>query len=384
MNHDPLSLESITSLTADLVRIPSVNPSVAPDEHGDERAIAKFACEWLATRGVKAWTEDAAPGRPNTVAEVGNAGGPTLVLCAHVDTVGTAGMTIPAFEPRVDADRLYGRGSYDMKGGVAAAMAVAASLAGRDFGGRLMLALVADEEHASLGASAFVARHEADGCIVTEPSALELVLAHKGFVWAEVTTRGRAAHGSRWDLGTSAIAVMGRVIAALDEFDRTTLRARTHPWVGPASMHPALVHGGVGISTYAPECRLKIERRTLPGETPEAVVDELRAVIVSVAPDATLEPLLDRPPLACDQASALARNVREAATQVLGHAPKEIGVAFWMDAALFEAAGIPTVNFGGDGAGAHEAVEWASLSSLVSCARVIERAVHAFMKDHRR
>ena len=383
MNYDPLSLESVTSLTADLVRIPSVNPSVAPDERGDERAIAAFACEWLAARGVRAWTEDAVPGRPNAVAELGGNNGPTLVLCAHLDTVGTADMTIPPFEPRVEGDRLYGRGSYDMKGGVAAVMAAAAALAGRDLGGRLMLALVADEEHASLGTSAFVARHAADGCIVTEPSALELVLAHKGFVWAEVTTRGRAAHGSRWDIGTSAIATMGRVIAAL-EFDRRVLRARTHPMVGPASMHPALVCGGAGLSTYAPECRLKIERRTLPGEMPEAVVNELRAVVASVAPEATLEPLLDRPPLECDPASALARSVRKAATQVLGGAPKESGVAFWMDAALFEAAGIPTVNFGGDGDGAHEGVEWASLSSIVTCARVLERAVHSFMADHRR
>ena len=383
MTRDPLSPAGIAALTAELVRIPSVNPTVAPEEHGDERGVARFACEWLAAHDVKAWTEEAAPGRPNVVAEVGDGDGPTLVLCGHIDTVGTSGMDIPPFEPRVDGDRLYGRGSHDMKGGVAAAMAVAASLARRTLGGRLMLALVADEEYGSLGTSAFVARHQADGCIVTEPSALELVLAHKGFLWAEVTTRGRAAHGSRWDLGTSAIATMGRVIAALDEFDRGVLRARTHAMVGPASMHPALVQGGAGLSTYAPECRLKIERRTLPGETPEDVENELRAVVASVAPEATVEPILYCPPLACDGASALARSVREAATKVLGRAPRESGVAFWMDAALFEAAGIPTVNFGGDGAGAHEPVEWASVTSLVTCARVLRSAVHEFMKESR-
>lgn len=380
MNSDPLSLESITALTADLVRIPSVNPSVAPEEGGDERAIASFACEWLGARGVNAWIEDAAPGRPNAVAEVVGGDGPTLVLCAHLDTVGTAGMTIAPFEPRVDGDRIYGRGSYDMKGGAAAAMAVAASLAGTEFGGRLMLALVADEEYASLGTSHFVSHHEAHACIVTEPSALELVLAHKGFVWATVTTTGRAAHGSRWDLGRSAIAEMGHVIAALDRYDRELLRVRTHPMVGPASMHPALVRGGAGLSTYAPECRLEIERRTLPGETPDGVMTELRTIVARSAPEAKVELMLARPPLACDADSPLARSVREAATRELGRSPKEVGVAFWMDAALFEAAGIPTVNFGGDGAGAHEAVEWASLASIVSCARVLERSAREFTK----
>ena len=384
MTPEVLSLETITALTADLVRIPSVNPTVAPAEGGDERAIARFACEWLEARGVAAWSEDAAPGRPNVVAEVGGGNGPTLVLCAHLDTVGTTGMTIPPFEPRVDGDRLYGRGSYDMKGGAACIMAVAAALAGTDFGGRLLLALVADEEYSSLGTSAFVRGHTANGCIVTEPSALELVLAHKGFVWAEVTTRGRAAHGSRWDLGRSAIAGMGHVIAALDAFDRDVLRSRTHPMVGPASMHPALVSGGAGNSTYAPECRLTIERRTLPGETPDAVIAELREVVTRVAPDATVELLLDRPPLECDARSPLARSLRNAATQRLGHPPKETGVAFWMDAALFEAAGIPTIDFGGDGAGAHEAVEWVSRSSLLTCARILEQAVRNFMREHGR
>ncbi len=380
MTLDPLSLDGLTALTADLIRIPSVNPSVAPDEGGDERDVAGFACRWLESRGVAAWTEDAAPGRPNAVGEVGGGDGPTLVLCAHVDTVGTAGMTIPPFDPTVDGDRLYGRGSYDMKGGAACIMAVAASLAGTEFGGRLLLALVADEEYSSLGTAAFVREHAADACIVTEPSALELVLAHKGFVWAEVTTRGRAAHGSRWDLGSSAIADMGRVIAALDEFDREVLRSRTHPLVGPASMHPALVRGGAGISTYAPECTLKIERRTLPGESQEAVMSELRARVAGVAPEATVELLLGRPPLECDARSLVARCLRDAATRHLGRAPREIGVAYWMDAALFEAAGIPTINFGADGAGAHEAVEWVSRSSLVTCARVLEQTVRSFMQ----
>jgi acetylornithine deacetylase len=371
MPSDPLAPESIVALAGDLIRIPSVNPAIAPDEAHGERAVATFACEWLSARGIKAWLEEAAPGRPNAVAEVAGESGPTLVLCAHLDTVGTSGMTIPPFEPQVRDGRLYGRGSYDMKGAAAAVMSAAAALRQSRFHGRLMLALVADEEHASLGASDFVRRHTADGCILTEASAGALVLAHKGFVWAEIVTRGRAAHGSRWDLGVSAIGRMGRIITALERFDQGTLRARTHPLVGPASMHCALVEGGTGLSTYAPECRLKVERRTLPGETPAQVVDELRAVVREAGEEAEVRALLDRPPLTGAADSGVARCVRDAAAAVRGTPPAECGVAYWMDAAIFAAAGIPAVDYGPDGGGAHEAVEWVDIASLVTCAQVL-------------
>jgi len=379
MSQDPLAPDSIVALAGDLIRIPSVNPTIAPDEAQGEGAVAAFACEWLGARGVRAWLEQAAPGRPNAVAEVnGGEDGPTLVLCAHLDTVGTAGMTIPPFDPQVRDGRLYGRGSYDMKGAAAAVMSAGAALAASRFRGRLMLALVADEEHASLGAADFVRRHRADGCILTEASAGALVLAHKGFVWAEIVTRGRAAHGSRWDLGVSAIARMGRIIAALERFDQETLRSRTHELVGPASMHCALVQGGSGLSTYSPECRLTIERRTLPGETPAQVMQELADVVRAAGEEAEITHILDRPPLTSARDSGIARCVRDAAAAVAGVAPADQGVAYWMDAALFAGAGIPTVNYGPDGAGAHEAVEWADVASLVTCARVLTECGRRF------
>jgi acetylornithine deacetylase len=195
-----------------LVRIPSVNPSLAPDEGHGEKAIAAFATEWLNARGVRAWIEETEPGRPNAVAQVGKSE-PTLVLCAHLDTVGTVGMQSP-FEPRLENRRVYGRGTYDMKGSAAAIMAAAVALERTGFAGRVLVALVADEEYASLGAIDFVRRRGAHGCIVTEPADGRLIIGHKGFVWARITTTGRAAHGSRWDLGVSAIGRMGRIIAA--------------------------------------------------------------------------------------------------------------------------------------------------------------------------
>jgi acetylornithine deacetylase len=373
-----LGVNDVAGVLADLIRVPSVNPAIAPDEAHGEAAVAACARDWLSARGVEAWLEEARPGRPNAVARVRGGAGPTLIVCAHLDTVGTAGMTIPPFEPRREGDRMFGRGSYDMKGGAAAAMAAAAELARGQFAGTLLLALVADEEHASFGAEDFVARHHGDACIVTEPSEGALILAHKGFVWAEVVTAGRAAHGSRWDLGDSAISRMGRVIVALEAFDRDNLRSRAHPLVGPASMHAALVSGGVGLSTYAPECRLKVECRTLPGERAADVVAELRRVVRAADETAEVVTLFEREPLTCDRDAPIARATREAAIAVTGAAPPEVGVGFWMDAAIFSAAGIETVDYGPTGAGAHEAVEWVDLPTVAATANVLVGAARRF------
>lgn len=378
MNDLLFSRASVTELLSALVAIPSVNPSLVPAEGTGEAAIAAFAHRWLGAHGIEAWTEEAAPGRVNVVAEVNGGQGPTLVLCAHLDTVGTAGMTMPAFEPGVEGDRLYGRGAYDMKGSAAAIMLAMASLKVQPHGGRVIAALVADEEYASVGAFDFVRRRTADACILTEPSEGALVLAHKGFVWANITAVGRAAHGSRWDLGVSAIGKIARVAAALEEFDRTDLRRRIHPLAGPASLHCAMVEGGAGLSTYAPECRLQVERRTLPGETPEQVRRELEEVVRTVGEDAAVDVFFVRDPLTCDPESAIACCVRDAATCVAGQAPREIGVGYWMDAAVFGAAGIPTVNYGPSGAGAHEPVEWVDVPSVVRLGEVLVEAASRF------
>jgi len=257
-------------------------------------------------------------------------------------------------------------------------MVAAAALAGGDFGGRLMVALVADEEYASVGAMNFVGRHQADACIVTEPSEGQLILGHKGFVWAELMTTGRAAHGSRWDLGVSAIGRMAKVIVALEEFDREKLRQRVHSLLGPASLHCALVNGGTGLSTYAPECRLRVERRTLPGETVAQVESELREVVRRTGEESTVSCFFDRPALICDREAAVVSCLRDAVTSVTGRKPAEVGVGYWMDAAIFASAGIPTVNYGPSGAGAHEAVEWVNLDSVVQCARILVNAVRRF------
>ncbi|UCF18473.1 MAG: ArgE/DapE family deacylase [Gemmatimonadota bacterium] len=377
MDSQALSRKTLLDLLQALIRIPSVNPGLAPDESDGESEIARYACDWLAANGLDARLDEVAPGRPNVVAQLGDGDGPTLVLCGHLDTVSTTGMEVPPFEPRLENGRVYGRGSYDMKGGVAAAMAAAAALRNHNIAGRIVVALVVDEEHSSIGADHFVAHHRADACVVTEPTEGRLILTHKGFVWSNIVTDGRAAHGSRWDLGVSAIGKMGRIVAALERFDREELRSRTHHHVGPASLHCATIAGGVGLSTYAPHCRLQVERRTLPGESVEQVASELARVTRSAGEEAEIDCFFHRAPLVCDPAAPVARSLCAAATAVSGKPPEESGVSYWTDAAIFDAAGIDALCYGPSGVGAHAAVEWVDLDSVVSCARVLfETASH--------
>jgi acetylornithine deacetylase len=373
MSSDFLSEDRILELLRDLIRVPSVNPNLASGESAGEAAIAEFARDWFAGHGVHAWLEEVAPNRPNVIAQIGG-DGPTLVLCAHIDTVSAQGMTIPPYEPRLEGRRVYGRGAYDMKGGAAAAMSAAVALKDVDLRARVVVALVVDEEHSSIGADDFVARHAADACIITEPTEGRLVLSHKGFVWSNITTTGVAAHGSRWDLGVSAIGRMGRIVSELERFDREALRQRTHPQLGPASLHCATIEGGTGLSTYAAQCRLQVERRTLPGESLDQIRQELHDTVTAAGEEAHIDCFFSRPPLLCDRDEPVARAIHEAARTVHGTAPQEIGVGYWTDAAIFDAAGIPTVIYGPAGEGAHSAVEWVDLDSVVGCARVLAEA----------
>ena len=373
--------ESVVDVLQLLVRTPSVNPTLAPDERQNEEAIAGVCQQWFEQQQVRAWVDEVGPGRCNCVAEIGS-GKPVLVLCGHIDTVQTTGMTIPPFEPRVEGNRLYGRGAYDMKGGVAAIMSTLATLKAEPLPGKVMAALVCDEEYASIGAADFVKRYSADACILTEPSLgspHELVIAHKGFVWVEVTTQGFATHGSRWDLGVSAIGKMGRIVSALEQFDLEVLRQRAHPLVGPASLHCATITGGSGWSTYAEECRLQIERRTIPGETPDQVLGEINRVIREAGEDASVRLVFERSPMTCAPDADIARSARLALETVTGQTPRDAGVAYWMDAAIFDQAGIPTVNFGSNGAGAHEAVEWVNIETVVQTAQALVLACRDYL-----
>lgn len=362
---------------SDLIGINSINPQLVPEGHG-EAEIAAYIAEALRRLNLEVMTHEPQPSRVSVVGRLrGRNGGRSLMLNGHLDTVGVAGMPEP-FSAANRNGKIYGRGAYDMKGSLAACMTAIKALAEANaaFKGEVLLAAVADEEYFSLGTADIVSHYKPEGAIVTEATEMNLCRAHKGFVWLEVETFGRAAHGSRFDEGVDANMLMGRFLAELDKLERE-LRARTpHPLVGPPSLHAALINGGSGLSTYAANCKLKIERRTIPGETEAQVVGELQKIIekLTVADPsfkATVNAFCTREPFEVAENAAIVRIVEKATTHVRGIAPRHIGQTFWMDSALLAAAGIETVVIGPIGAGAHADEEWVDLQSLVDLTQIL-------------
>ena len=366
----------ITALLASLVAIDSVNPSLVPGGAG-EAEIAAFIENWSRDAGLATERLEQTQGRPTVLVQApGTGGGRTLLLCAHTDTVNVEGMSDPHCA-RVDGDRLYGRGAYDMKAGLAAALVAVREAAKLGLAGDVVVACVADEEHASIGVQEALRSIRADAAIVTEPTELELAIAHKGFVWSEIEVRGRSAHGSRPHLGVDAIVKMGCVLEALGALDRS-LTNTTHPLLGRASVHASLIEGGVELSSYPAQCKLRLERRTLPGETAEQIERELAGLLERCAAAnseflATHRTLLVRDPFEIDEHAEFVGVVREAAGEVLRAPVALAGASYWADAAFIAAAGIPTVMFGPGGEGAHAIEEWVSLADTEAVARTLIR-----------
>jgi acetylornithine deacetylase len=360
-----------------LVRTNSVNPALAPGAPG-ERQIAEWIAGSLRAVGLSAEIFEPAPGRTSVLGKLaGSGGGRSLMLNAHCDTVDAGGMA-ESFSGAIRDGKVYGRGAYDMKGGLAACMAAVKALvdAGARLRGDVLVAAVADEEYGSLGTSGLIQRVKVDGAIVTEPTGLEVCLAHKGYLWIEVEIAGRAAHGSKFELGIDANMKMGHFLSRLSVLERE-LRARPpHPLVGPPSLHAALLSGGTGLSTYAPSSTVKIERRTVPGETEAQAAAEIQNIVDRLAaedPDfrAAVRPFFVRHPFEVARTAPIVRAVDRAASAVLGRPARHIGDTPWMDAALLQAAGVETVVCGAAGAGAHSDVEWVDLESVVKLAEIL-------------
>jgi acetylornithine deacetylase len=376
--------DDVIELTSRLVARDSVNPALVAGGAG-EREIAAVVAGWARAVGLEADVLEASAGRPSVLVRArGRGGGRTLLLCAHLDTVGVEGMAEP-HAPRLDGDRLHGRGAYDMKAGLAAALLAARAAAGLGLAGDVVVAAVADEEHASIGVQEALAAlggaAGADAAIVTEPTELELVVAHKGFVWAEVEVAGRAAHGSRPHLGVDAIVKAGPILTALGKLD-VALGARTHPLLGRGSVHASRISGGAELSSYPASCRLALERRTLPGETAGDVEAELAALIerCRVADGelvAEQRLLLAREPFEIAREAPFVEAVRAAAAGVLGAPPAVAGASYWADAAFIAAAGIPTVMFGPGGEGAHAVDEWVSVADTVAVTETLVAVARA-------
>jgi acetylornithine deacetylase len=367
--------DDVVELTAALVRVDSVNPSLVAGGAG-ERAIAEFVAHWAADRGLIATTIDGPDGRPSVVVRGGRAeGGGRLLLCGHLDTVGHGGVSEPLV-PRIDGDRMYGRGTYDMKGGLAAALVACRDAAAAGISGEVVVAAVADEEHSSSGVQEVLRHVTADAAVVTEPTELEIAIAHKGFVWTEIEVIGRAAHGSRPHLGVDAIRMTGPVLAELDDLDRTLAARPPHALLGHGTVHASLISGGTEESTIPDRCTLTIERRTLPGEKVDDVGADVAAMIDRCArrdPQfrARARTLLARDAFETPAREPIVEAMLSGSARIDGTRREPVGVSYWADSAFLSAAGIPTVVYGPAGDGAHAEVEWVSVTSLRNCARVI-------------
>ncbi len=361
----------------DLIRINSVNPSLAPGGAG-EAEIAAYVGASLDKNGLEVESHEPQPGRVSVVGRLkGRGGGRSLMLNAHLDTVGVREMPEP-FSATIREEKMYGRGAYDMKGSLAASMAAARALAdaGIALRGDLLVAAVADEEYASLGTVDLIKRYKFDGAVVTEPTEMEICLAHKGFIWLEVETLGRAAHGSRFDEGIDSNMLMGRFLGELEILEQELRSREGHSLLGPPSLHAARMTGGTELSVYAARTRLQIERRTIPGETEPQVMSEFERILAKLKADdpsfrGSLRSLFARQPFEVSPSLTVVKALREAASMVLGRTPAYVGQSPWMDSALLSAAGIETVVMGPKGAGAHADEEWVELKSVVDLAHIL-------------
>lgn len=371
--------DDVLDLLRTLVSIPSVNPALDPQGAG-EGELARYVHAWCAARGLETHWLEATSGRPSVVAVArGAGGGRSLMLNAHLDTVGVAGMEAP-FTPREEEGRLYARGSMDMKASLAACLRVLADAAAAPLEGDLLLAAVADEEHASLGTREVLAHFGADAAVVTEPTDLDLHVAHRGFAVVDVALAGRASHTSQPEKGVNAVTHAGRVLQQVERWAEALRDGAAHPLLGPGQVQAVRVEGGRELFTTPDRARVTLERRTVPGETWEVVEGELRALLGRAAAsdpdfDASLQPVVVREPFETPEGAAVAEVAEGVLAELRGRAPRRLGAPYWMDAALYGAADIPTVVLGPVGGAIHQPGEWVELASVDTLRRALAELV---------
>jgi acetylornithine deacetylase len=387
---DDLSARAV-ELTAELVAIDSVNPGLVPGSAG-EGAIVEHLRDRLQGSGFTTHVIQAEghDDRPSLVA-IGPAGppGPTVVQNGHLDTVGVDGMTDP-FTPTVDADRLAGRGSSDMKSGVAAMVVAAEELAGRRPPGRVVLALVADEEDASIGAEAVLAALPGlgihpDVVVVGEPTSLAVTESLRGYALVEVTFTGRAAHSSQPDEGVNAVVHLGRLLHAVEQ-RHATVAGRG------ASLMVTVASGGESPFVLARSARALVERRTVPGEGDDTALAEVEQLLDDLGAadphvDATARLLIAREAWRLDDDGPAASLAAALESAVAKRSPENVvlqrfSAPAWMEAPLWQAAGIPAVICGPDGGGMHAADEWVDLDQVRRYAVALTDAVAGWAAEH--
>jgi acetylornithine deacetylase len=368
----------------DLIRIDSRNPGLEEGAPG-EREAALYVARALEAQGWKAETRDHAPGRASILAiRRGSGGGPALMINTHLDTVGVAGMREPFSAAERDG-RIYGRGAQDIKGGVAAALAAAAALTRNNvrLRGDLVLALVADEEHESIGTADALSQIHTDAAIVIEPSDLDVCVAHRGVAVFRLRTRGKTAHGGCSDEGVDANMHMGRVLGGLDRLNRRWRSDHDHPLLGPAAIHVPLVSGGRHLFVYSDACTAEVECRTVPGQSQDSVRGELQGVLDAVSRDVehvdgTVETMIWRSPWEVEPDRPIVSTLCECVARVRGTPPRTIGHGWWEDSGLIGEAGIDAVVIGPRGGGLHTEEEWVDPASVLELASILYETILSF------
>jgi len=370
----------------ELVQINSMNPDLADDGPG-EAEIGAYTAEAMRQLGLDVTVYDLDNGRVNVVGVLkGKGNGRSLLLNAHLDTVGVEGMEDP-FGAVVEDGRLYGRGSQDMKGSLAAMLGATKALvgAGVELTGDLLVTAVADEEYESIGMDDLVKHVTADGAIVTEPTDMGLCRAHRGFIWFDVETFGRAAHGSRYQDGIDANMHMGRFLAELDKLEQDLRQRSPHPLAGPPSLHASMLQGGSAPSIYSDYCHLRMEWRSTPGESMAQVTAELQAIIDKLSAadptfNATVKPLFGRDAFEVDKDAPVVQSLAKGITAVFNQPPVHTGATFWTDAAILSTAGIDTALIGPIGAGLHSVEEWVEVQSIFDLAQILAETAVDFCR----
>jgi acetylornithine deacetylase len=371
--------EAAAALLAELVSVDSTNPQLVPGAPG-EAVVAELVAGRLRAAGLEVELPEVLPGRPNVVGTLRGSGeGPTLLLCSHLDVVGAEP---GAFRPTIRDGRMHGRGTNDMKGGLAAAILAVECLAANPPRGDVVLAGCIDEEWASAGAGALAAAVAADAAILPETTGLDVVTTHGGFAWYEIESRGVEAAGDDPDHGRDAISFLGPVLSGLRSLDRR-LDSRPHAPFGRPSVHASTIEGGQTLPSYPARCTLRVERCLVPGETLEQAEAEVAVLLDTgraAEPDlqATLRTIVARAPVELSPDERIVGALVGAAERELGRAPVVRGDMGWMDSGILVEAGIPCVVFGPVGEGEHTADEWVDLASVEACARVLERTARAF------
>ncbi len=361
-------MSRVARLLADLIALPSVNPAVVPagDPRAGEKRVAEFLAATAGAGGLEVELTEVLPGRPNVLARLTplRPGRQRVLLAPHLDTIGSESETV--FQPRRKWGRFYGRGACDTKGSVAAMLAALLEVARsgrRPAKTEIVFAGLVDEENGQAGSRALAAGgFRADLAVVGEPTRLRVVTAHKGDLWLELETRGRAAHGAHPELGRNAVHTMARIVNLIEGSYAAALRGRRHPLLGRATVNVGTIRGGVQPNVVPDRCVISLDRRTLPGESDADVRREVRQLLRRHGLRARMSNLRGGPcrPLETDPGLPL---VREFLRLVGQRGP--IGVDFFCDAAVLADAGIPSVVFGpGDIAQAHTADEWIAASQL--------------------